>query len=147
MLKFVNRWQTENIHAFSPKMEVIEEFVAHKDQFMKESIWAQDCRSWYKNGSVTGKVTALWPGSTLHYLETISDVRYDDWNIKYNGNRFAYLGNGFSQTETDDTADWAYYLRERDDGPYLSTRKARQVMNKSGTVVRQPGANNSGSFL
>ena len=25
----------------------------------------------------------------------------DDWEVKYNGNRFAWLGNGYSQTELD----------------------------------------------
>ncbi|KAF8240258.1 FAD/NAD(P)-binding domain-containing protein [Tricholoma matsutake] len=133
ILKMANRWQTENIHSFSPKMEAVEDFIVHKDQFMKNTVWEQDCRSWYKNSS-SGKVTALWPGSTLHYMEAISEVRYDDWNIAYSGNRFAYLGNGFSQTESDDTADWAYYIRSHDDGPYLSRGKQMRIINKSGTV-------------
>jgi hypothetical protein len=136
MLKIANRWQTENIHSFSPKMEAVEDFIAHKDQFMKNTVWEQDCRSWYKNNSISGKVSALWPGSTLHYMEAISEVRYDDWNITYSGNRFAYLGNGFSQTESDDSADWAYYVRNHDDGPYLSRGKQMKITNKSGTVDR-----------
>ncbi|KAF8226831.1 FAD/NAD(P)-binding domain-containing protein [Tricholoma matsutake] len=133
ILKIANRWQTENIHSFSPKMEAVEDFIAHKDQFMKNTVWEQDCRSWYKNRR-TGKVEALWPGSALHYMEAISEVRYDDWNIAYSGNRFAFLGNGFSQTESDDTADWAYYIRSYDDSPYLSRGKQMKVVNRSGTV-------------
>ena len=130
----VNRWQTENIHSFSPKQEAVQDFIEHKDTFMKNTVWQQECRSWYKSNSISGKVTALWPGSTLHYLEMIAELRYEDWSFKYSGNRFAYLGNGFSQTETDSTADWSYYLRNEDDSSYLSRGKQRKIVSKSGTV-------------
>ncbi|KAG6877424.1 hypothetical protein C0993_007592 [Termitomyces sp. T159_Od127] len=140
ILKFANRWQTENIRSFSPKREAVEDFIVHKDAFMKKTVWEHDCNSWYKANSVSGKVSALWPGSTLHYLEAIADPRYDDWEITYKGNRFAWLGNGFSQTEVDETADLAYYIRERDDSPLLGRRKALQAMNRSGTGKRDAGS-------
>ncbi len=89
ILRLVNRWQTENIHSFTPKLEAVEDFIAFKDEFMKSTVWESGCRSWYKSGSISGKVTALWPGSTLHYLESIADPRYEDWDFKYIGNRFA----------------------------------------------------------
>jgi hypothetical protein len=135
MLKMIDRWQTENIHSFSPKMEAVEDFIAHKDQFMKGAIWEQDCRSWYKNDSSSGKVTSLWPGSTMHYVDAIAEPRYEDWDFKYTGNQFAFLGNGFSQTEGDTTADLAYYLRNNDDSPYISRGKRRKVTTFSGTVI------------
>lgn len=32
---------------------------------------------------------------TIHFLKTIKDPRFEDYNIRYRyGNRFAYLGNG-----------------------------------------------------
>ncbi|KAG6878270.1 hypothetical protein C0992_008328 [Termitomyces sp. T32_za158] len=136
MLKFANRWQTENIRSFSPKREAVEDFIAHKDAFMKKTVWEHDCNSWYKANSVSGKVSALWPGSTLHYLEAIADPRYDDWEITYKGNRFAWLGNGYSQTEVDETADLAYYIRNQDESPLLGRRKALQAVSKSGTNER-----------
>ncbi|KAF8809499.1 FAD/NAD(P)-binding domain-containing protein [Phlegmacium glaucopus] len=140
MLKMIDRWQTENIHSFSPKIEAVEDFIAFKDQFMKGTVWEHDCRSWYKNNSSSGKVTALWPGSTLHYLDTLAEPRYEDWNFTYTGNRFNFLGNGFSQTECDRTADWAYYLRNHDDSPFISRGKRRKVTTLSGTVDRDdPG--------
>lgn len=132
----MDRWQTENIRSFDPKAEAVEDFCAFKDNFMKNTVWQQECRSWYKAHSVTGKVTALWPGSTVHYLEAIAEPRYEDWEIKYSGNRFNFLGNGFSRAEVDQTADWAYYLRNEDDGPYLSRGKRRKILSKSGTVDR-----------
>ena len=129
----INRWQTENIHSFSPKVEAVEDFIAHKDQFMKGAIWQQDCRAWYKNHT-SGKIVALWPGSTMHFVESIAEPRYEDWNFRYTGNRFAFLGNGFSQTECDKTADWAYYLRTHDDSPYIGRGKRRKVTTFSGTM-------------
>lgn len=133
----MDRWQTENIHSFSPKMDAIDDFIAFKDEFMKSTVWDHPCRSWYKSNSISGKVTALWPGSTLHYMEAIAEPRYEDWNFKHNGNRFAFLGNGLSQVETDMTANWAYYIRNEDDGPYTSKVKQIRVISKSGTVSRE----------
>ncbi|PPR07982.1 hypothetical protein CVT24_002694 [Panaeolus cyanescens] len=135
MLKFINRYQTENIHSFSPKAEVIDEWVEFKNNFMKDSTWGQGCKSWYKNSD--GVVTALWPGSSLHYLEVLRDPRYEDWDFKSNGNRFNFVGNGYSQTESDMTADWAYYITDHDDSPHLSRSKYRKALTKSGTMKHE----------
>ncbi len=136
MLKMINRWQTENIHGFMPKKEAVEDFIAFKDEFMKSTVWAHDCKSWYKNGDhINGKVTALWPGSTLHYLEAMSEPRYEDWDFKIIGNRFAFLGNGMSQVESDSMADWAYYVRNEDDGPFLSRLKRAKKISGSDLIV------------
>ncbi|KAI9745057.1 MAG: hypothetical protein M1818_001335 [Claussenomyces sp. TS43310] len=133
MLKWCDRWQTENIRSFTPKQVAIEDFVTHSDNFMKGTVWTEGCSSWYKGNSITGRVSALWPGSTLHYLEVLSQLRADDWEVTYSGNRFAWLGNGYSQTELDPTCDWAYYIREADDSPFLSRSKQRKIETKSGS--------------
>lgn len=141
MLQFINRWQTENIHSFSPKVEATEDFVQHTEKIMRTTVWTDNCRSWYKNNSASGRVSVLWPGSSLHYIEAIREARFDDFEIKYRGNRFAWMGNGYSQTELDDTCDWSYYIREKDDSPFASRRKRREVLTKNGTVLnRAPGA-------
>lgn len=49
--------------------------------------------------SSDGKVTALWPGSSLHYIDTLAENRWEDYNWVYARNRFAYWDRGFSQTE------------------------------------------------
>lgn len=104
---------------------------------MQDTIWKGGCRSWYKSHTINGRVSALWPGSSLHYYEAMQYLRADDWDVEYQGNRFDWLGNGFSQTECDDTCDWAYYIRDHDDSPYLGKGKARKVLTRSGTVVRE----------
>jgi hypothetical protein len=133
MCKWIDRYQTYNIKTFEPTRQAITEFIAHKDEFMKRSVWADPCRSWYKAGP-TGKITALWPGSTLHYIEALMDVRVEDWSVSYSGNRYAYLGNGYSQTELDPTADWGYYIRDKDDDGPLSRKQKLRLLNKSGTL-------------
>jgi cation diffusion facilitator CzcD-associated flavoprotein CzcO len=145
--KLLDRYQTHNITQFSPKQEAVDDFIAHKDFFMKRTVWEDPCRSWYKAAGPEGKVTALWPGSTLHYMEAIQDLRLEDWDIKYEGNRFAYLGNGYSQTEIDPTADWAYYIREYDDGEPLSLAGRRKLQNKSGTVQKNETVSFTGAKL
>ncbi|KAF9869370.1 monooxygenase [Colletotrichum karsti] len=133
MLKVIDRYQTNNIVEFAAKEEAVRDFVEFKEWFMNKTVWADPCRSWYKPRA-DGPVVALWPGSTLHYIEAIKNVRFDDLEVKYAGNRFAWLGNGYSQTELDDTADWAYYIREKDDDPPLTTGGKRKLLTKSGTI-------------
>ena len=58
----------------------------------------------YKNGKVDGKISSSWPGSSVHFLELMSNPRWEDWNIKYlSPNRFAFLGNG--RTEREENGD------------------------------------------
>jgi hypothetical protein len=144
MLKMIDRYQTHNIRTFSPTKEAIKDFISHKDAFMTRSVWADPCRSWYKNRP-DGPITALWPGSTLHYIEALTELRIEDWEVKYTGNRFAFLGNGYSQTELDTTADWGYYIRERDDDPPATKAGRRKLLSKSGTVQRTGGVNFAGN--
>ncbi|GAW11751.1 hypothetical protein ANO14919_011010 [Xylariales sp. No.14919] len=131
--RLVDTFQTTNIKMFSPKEEAVRDFVQYKDYFMRRTVWADSCHSWYKNRD-DGRVTALWPGSTLHYVECLKNVRLDDFEVTYAGNRFAWLGNGYSQTELDETADWAYYIRDRDDSSPLSTAGQRKLRTRSGMV-------------
>ncbi|KAK0326392.1 hypothetical protein LTR82_002233 [Friedmanniomyces endolithicus] len=145
MCKLIDHWQTHNIKTFSPKREAVDDFIAHKDMFMQRTVWNDPCRSWYKSGLINAPITALWPGSTLHYIEALSTLRLEDFNVEYAGNRFAWLGNGYSQTELDDTADWAYYIRERDEGEWLSRGKRRRDLTGSGTVKKVKGVDFSGA--
>ncbi|KAL4758045.1 flavin-containing monooxygenase [Aspergillus foveolatus] len=140
MMKLIDRYQTTNIRSFAPTAEAVNDFIEFKDHFMRRTVWADGCRSWYKATDPNGPVTGLWPGSTLHYIEALNEVRLDDWEVKYNGNRFAWLGNGYSQTEIDETADWAYYIRDHDDGEYHSRNKRLRILNKSGTRQPEPTA-------
>ena len=134
MCKLIDRYQTHNIKSFAPKKAAVDDFIAHKDAFMQTTVWHDSCRSWYKGGQVDGPITALWPGSTLHYIEALSELRLEDFDVEYAGNRLSWLGNGYSQTELDQTADWAYYIRDSDDGEWLSRAMRRKELTGSGTI-------------
>jgi hypothetical protein len=130
----LNRWQKQQIKSLEPRKEAVQDFMEHKDQLMAKTVWTTSCQSWYKDPH-TGKVTALWPGSTTHYLQALSDIRYDDYHVSYHGNRFSYLGNGFSQLELHPTEDVAFYVRDRDDGVSvlkgtMSTYNAKDITGK-----------------
>jgi cation diffusion facilitator CzcD-associated flavoprotein CzcO len=143
MCRMIDRFQTTNIRTFSPKENAVKDFVDFKEHFMTKTVWSDPCRSWYKPRP-DGPVIALWPGSALHYIECMKDLRMDDFEVTYTGNRFAWLGNGYSQTELDDTADWAYYIREHDDDAPLSTAGRRKLFSKSGTQTGRKLVNFSG---
>ncbi|KAH6999291.1 hypothetical protein EDB80DRAFT_883652 [Ilyonectria destructans] len=91
----------EDNRSFTPKLAAVDDFMQQKDAFMP-------------------KITAVWPGSHLHYMEALSTVRWDDFDVAYNGNRFAYLGNGFAQMEPSPDVNKTYYIRDKDDGVPLS---------------------------
>ncbi|KAI1647348.1 FAD/NAD(P)-binding domain-containing protein [Daldinia loculata] len=131
---FIDRYQTEPIHSMAPKVAACTDFKAHVASFMDKAVWTDNCRNSHNNHKVGGRVPTTWPGSTLHYLEAIREPRWDDWEVKYAGNRFSWLGNGISQTEWDPTADLGYYIRQSDDGVWNSRWKRNGLINKSGSM-------------
>lgn len=100
---------------------------------MQKAVYSEPCRSGHKNHTVSGRVPVLWPGSTLHYLQTMQEVRADDWDVRYSGNRFSFLGNGISHAEFDSTSDLSYYIRVHDDSPPLTRRKRMELTMRSGS--------------
>lgn len=155
MLRLVDRYQSENWHSFTPKREVVDELMAHSKRVLKKTVWAEGCSSWYKQSSqkrhaedaeaehgadgdedaareAAAESLTLWPGSGLHFVEALAELRADDWDIRYKGNRFDWMGNGFSRTEEDPESDRAWYIRDRDDGPFLSREKRRRVRTRKG---------------
>ncbi|KAH8848465.1 hypothetical protein MCOR27_000787 [Pyricularia oryzae] len=118
MIKMMSKMQKENLKSFEVNSDAVRDFNQWKDEWMKESVWVEPCRSWYTAGSPSGKVLALWPGSALHYLEAIRDPRWEDWTFKTadGANRFSYLGNGHSFVEANQ-GDLSYYIRDHDDSP------------------------------
>ncbi|KAF2846858.1 FAD/NAD(P)-binding domain-containing protein [Plenodomus tracheiphilus IPT5] len=101
--------QREGIKSLAPKQEAVDDFQQYKDAIMENLVWSGNCVSWYKRN---GKVWGPWPGSSLHYLETLSTPRWEDYEISYQRrNRFTYLGNGRTTREKIGK-DLAYYVQE-----------------------------------
>lgn len=129
MLKWCNRWQTENIRSFSPREEVVDDFQDYADNMMQRTVWADRCTSWYKP-TTQPSIISLWPGSGLHYMEAISSLRGDDFEVNYNGNRWLWLGNGLSQREQNPASDLAFYIRNRDDSELIGGKKAIKLQEE-----------------
>ncbi|KAH8663443.1 hypothetical protein BGZ60DRAFT_411320 [Tricladium varicosporioides] len=96
--RLLHRFILQKAKSFDIRPEVQQDFDEHTQGFMKDMVWTGTCRSWFKR-STDGKVTALWPGSSLHYIDTLAENRWEDYSWKYSGNRFAYWDQGFSKTE------------------------------------------------
>ena len=100
-INFMKKMQTQQIKSVMPKKEATEDFLVHTTEFMKRTAWATPCRSWFKDGTIDGPISALHPGSRIHWFHMLSQPRYEDWDFTYQtNNRFQYLGNGFSVRET-----------------------------------------------
>lgn len=61
-VKCMKKMQSEGIKAMSVKQEALDEIYAHFDEFHRTTVWQEECRSWFKNGSTTGRIY-LWPGA------------------------------------------------------------------------------------
>lgn len=102
--------------SFDVRLEAQDDFNDHVRKYMEGMVWTGTCRSWckfhtppiiiaqeshimaVKNGS-NGKITALWPGSGLHYMQCLAEDRWEDYAWEYHGERYAYWNRGFSWIE------------------------------------------------
>lgn len=111
-LKVIRKLQTEYISSLCPRQDVTDAFNAHVQEWIRHTVWSEDCRSWYRNNE-TGRVNAVWPGSSLHYIKTIETPRWEDFEIRRLGpalqNPFAFLGMGFSKDDVEG-ADYSPYI-------------------------------------
>ncbi|CAK7228412.1 hypothetical protein SBRCBS47491_006896 [Sporothrix bragantina] len=114
----IRKCQTEGIKAIVPSQAAVDDYSEHISTFMPRTAWASSCSSWYKS-SGNGIVTALHPGSRIHFFHMLETFRGEDFEYVYEAdgsgavsrrNRFHYLGNGFSTKELDPDGDPTWYL-------------------------------------
>jgi hypothetical protein len=109
----IHKCQTEGIKAIAPSQAAVDDYFSHIQAFMPRTSWASPCRSWFKGGRPDGPVTALHPGSRIHFFHMLERFRGEDFEYVYENlgeNRFHYLGNGFSTKELDPDFDSTWYL-------------------------------------
>ncbi|SPO06777.1 related to monooxigenase [Cephalotrichum gorgonifer] len=101
--KWLEKLQTEGIRSFEVRNDVNEEYNQHVQRYLERTVWTRGCRSWYKRGTVDGPVVAIYGGTTFHFMEALKNPRWEDFKMDRiklaKSNRFAYLGDGFSQRE------------------------------------------------
>ena len=87
IVQLTQKIQTEQIHSLAVKQEALDDLYAHFDAFHKDTVWQEECRSWFKDGEKEGRIY-LWPGSTIHFLKTMKRPRMEDYDVRWRfGNR------------------------------------------------------------
>ncbi|KAI5237941.1 FAD/NAD(P)-binding domain-containing protein [Aureobasidium subglaciale] len=111
IVKCVRKIQKENIAAMTVKSARVRDFLAYSDEYFKNTVFMDECKSWYRKGNT---VTGLWPGSTLHCIEALRSPRWEDYDYGYGEeeNQMAWLGNGWSTNQLEGR-DLAFYLLPR----------------------------------
>jgi hypothetical protein len=125
MFKVILHMQRTSIQSLSPTAEAIDDLWLHTHQLLKRTAWSSSCSSWFKNGKKHGPVTAIWPGSRLHWFEALEEPRFEDFDIRYEGNRFSHLGNGYTFTELGEEANIIWYFDVLDKELKKSNPKTR----------------------
>ncbi|OQE02194.1 hypothetical protein PENVUL_c040G06973 [Penicillium vulpinum] len=112
IMQLITKAQVEMIKTIHVKQQAVDDFSAHVDSFMPRTAWGGNCRSWFKRGHADGPVTGVHPGSRVHWFHAMERPKFEDFDYEYlNGNRFQYLGNGFS-TREEPGCDSTWYLDE-----------------------------------
>lgn len=97
--------------------------------FIIQTVFGEQCRSWYKAGKEEGRVVALWPGkhrafaslipltvlqgSPLHCARALAHPRWEDYvfepldDVK---NRFYWLGDGHTVADRENDSDSKHVL-------------------------------------
>ncbi|CAK7199450.1 hypothetical protein SEUCBS139899_002130 [Sporothrix eucalyptigena] len=117
------RLMTEDIKSITVKQAAVDDFQAHKDDIVQDLVWTSGCRSWYKNGTVDGKVWGPWPGSGPHFVESITVPRWEDYDFVYrSGNRFQYLGDGRTLRELQG-GDLSWFIKPQERTEYTRPKQ------------------------
>jgi cation diffusion facilitator CzcD-associated flavoprotein CzcO len=53
-IKFIKKMQNEFIRSIAPKQDMTDLFNAHTQEFIKQTVWSSNCRSWYKSKHANG---------------------------------------------------------------------------------------------
>lgn len=110
----VARMACDNIGIVEPKRAQVLNFMRYCEKYFERTVYSADCASWYKlatpgqslEGRKKARVTALWPGSSLHCLRALNKVRWEDYELKpYDGNEFGWFGNGWAVAERPEQLD------------------------------------------
>ncbi|KAJ5477649.1 hypothetical protein N7530_003158 [Penicillium desertorum] len=114
--EIMSRMAYDNIGLVEAKKSQVENFTRFCEKYFERTVYSAECASWYKSsppGSSPeerkkGRVTALWPGSSLHALKALKKVRWEDYDLHpYDGNEFGWFGNGWIVDEKKPQIDGA----------------------------------------
>ncbi|OQV07306.1 hypothetical protein CLAIMM_11760 isoform 2 [Cladophialophora immunda] len=112
ILRWAEKIATQDIKSITPKAEAVADFNTYSQEFLKSMVWADNCRSWYKNGKERGTVTGTYAGTILHFKDCLESLGGEHFDVVWRSkNRFRWLGNGQSKWDNDGMGDLAYYMK------------------------------------
>jgi hypothetical protein len=59
-VQIVKKMQRDHTKSWVPRQDITDAFNAHAQEWVKHTVWKDDCRSWYKNNE-TGRVNGNFP--------------------------------------------------------------------------------------
>lgn len=98
ILQVVKHMQEDQIATVEPREDLTEQLNRYEDAWhRKHSIWAEDCKSWYKDNQPDGRVY-VWCGSMLHHLKYMKRPRFEHYIVNWKDpeNVFRFLGHGMT---------------------------------------------------
>lgn len=113
IIRCLRKVQKENIKTMTVKSARVRDFSRYVDAYFQGTVFMDECKSWYRKN---GKITGLWPGSTMHCMEALRSPRWEDYEYEYlpegdgaEANQLGWLGNGWSTNQLEER-DLAWYL-------------------------------------
>lgn len=79
----------------------MDNFTSYCEAYFKRTVFSAECGSWYKSSPPgtsaeerkKGRVTTLWPGSSLHAVKVLEKAWFEDFEMEYvEENEFAWFG-------------------------------------------------------
>lgn len=114
-VKVLRKLQKEDYASIEPKAARVADFQKYIGAYFDRTVYMDKCKSWYRSEGGKGDwIIGLWPGSTLHALETLRSPRWEDFEYEDvegeesggTNNALRWLGNGWSVTQKEGDPSW-----------------------------------------
>ncbi|KAK5415662.1 hypothetical protein LTR06_003712 [Exophiala xenobiotica] len=120
VVQILQRLAQGNVKTIEPKRKQVQNFTNYCDAYFKRTVFSAECFSWYKSAPPNatpeerrrGRITALWPGSSIHAIKALERVRFDDFEMTtVDDNEFGWFGDGWAIAErSGDVEGLSWYL-------------------------------------
>lgn len=101
IIKCIRKLQKEDIGSMEISSRAVRDWISHLNAYFQRTVFLDDCKTWYRKND---RIIGLWPGSTLHAIETMRAPRWEDFDWTYANkdpqhNRLGWLGNGMTRND------------------------------------------------
>lgn len=112
IIKCIQKCQKEGYKTIEVKHHALKAFSGWIDSYVPRTVYSKPCKSWFKRGTDSGRVVALFPGSANGFHELLKYPRWEDFDFtptdKDAVNMFRWLGVCMTRGEMDKTEPTPY---------------------------------------